>query len=335
MSGHPTIEVVRGRLGDERAAQLLAFWAREAGLGEAEGRERLPQVVCVALDADGEVAGACSAYPSPMALLGGRAFWIYRSLVRADVPAAWPALANTAFHALEAEAGPGDDAPFGLAMLIDDRDLMEREREAVWSWPGGLYAGYLRDGRQVRLRYFETAMTRPVEAGAGFYAPLDPAYRVEPFAEQDAIDADAIVELWRSERILSVDEARRRLDEVLLVASHDGEPVGVSTVYLDRNQQLGMDLWHYRTFVAAAHRGTHVAWALLLASRDLLQYRFVAGLDTRAAGIAGVIEHESISRRSNDAGWDALGFSLIGEDGNGHAVRVHYFPGALVPPPSG
>jgi hypothetical protein len=72
------IEVVRGRIGDERADQLLDFWSRQGVLEGAAARERLPEVVCVALDGEGEIVGANSVYPQDVPLIGRR-FWIYRS----------------------------------------------------------------------------------------------------------------------------------------------------------------------------------------------------------------------------------------------------------------
>ena len=55
---------------------------------------------------------------------------------------------------------------------------------------------------------------------------------------------------------LSEEEARRRLSEVLLVATTDsGKLVVVSSAYIQHNPQLRMDLWYYRAFVARAVRG--------------------------------------------------------------------------------
>ena len=59
---------------------------------------------------------------------------------------------------------------------------------------------------------------------------------------------------------LSGVEARRRLSEVLLVATTDSRGlVGVSSAYVQHNPQLRMDLWYYRAFVARAHRKSNVA----------------------------------------------------------------------------
>ena len=120
------------------------------------------------------------------------------------------------------------------------------------------------------------------------------------------------------------------MNEVLLVATDPGgEPVGVSTAYLQRNEQLRMDLWHYRAFVASGHRMTNVAQILARDGRDELQQRFVTGRDARAGGILYEVENEAVKRHAPYALWRRLDFLFIGENARGDHVRVHYFPGAL------
>jgi len=111
--------------------------------------------------------------------------------------------------------------------------------------------------------------------------------------------------------------------------------VAVSTAYLQRNAQLRMDLWYFRTFVSAAHRNTHVATQLTFHNRDLLQQRFVAGEDTRAGGIAFELENEGMRKHFNKAVWQPADFIFVGDNPEGVPLRVHYFPGARVGAPPG
>lgn len=143
-----------------------------------------------------------------------------------------------------------------------------------------------------------------------------------------------IVELWLAEGVLPPDVAARRVSEVLHVAVADGGGLaGVTTAYIARNEQLRMDLWHLRAFVATEHRMTSIALDLLRASRDHLEERFVTGADTRAAGMALVIANKSLQHHNPHGNWRRAGVAFIGVDERGDWVRVRYFPGALAPGP--
>jgi hypothetical protein len=164
---------------------------------------------------------------------------------------------------------------------------------------------------------------------------LDEGYRIELFAEQDAVSTEDVLALWGRELPFAEEELRRRIHEVLLVATTDGgELVGVSSAYLQQNEQLAMDLWYYRAFVASGHRQSNVAVNLALIGRDHLEQRFVSGADPRAGGMVYEVEHEGLKRHFDDALWLPTDFTFIGENERGDHVRVRYFPGALAPEPA-
>jgi hypothetical protein len=152
-----SIEVVRGRLSDDRAEAILRFWAAAGALEGEAARRRLPEVVCVLTDGSGEVAGVNSVYPESLGLIGGRRFWIYRSFLAPAAAGATDAMIEAAFEALEEEFDPGGEGPIGLCLAIADRAEMKRRSEAEWANPRMLYAGYFPDGRQVRIAYFAGA----------------------------------------------------------------------------------------------------------------------------------------------------------------------------------
>ena len=154
-----TIEVARGRMSDALAASLLRFWASTGALDEAAARRRLPEVVCVLRDAGGRIVGSSSVFPDVVPLVGGRRFWVYRSFLLPSAAGAFDAMVAAAFRTLEAEFDPAGAGPIGLCLLIGDRALLERRPDAEWSDPRLFYAGYLADGRQVRIGYFEGATT--------------------------------------------------------------------------------------------------------------------------------------------------------------------------------
>jgi hypothetical protein len=327
------IEVVHGRVDEALARDLVSFWTSRGALDQAAARERLAQVVCVLRDRRGQIAGVNSAYPAAVPQIGGRTFWIYRSYLPDVPPEAWPAMANHAFLALQAGYRRTDGGPVGVCWAIDDPDRLAQHPEALWLWPVSMYAGYLPDGRQLRIRYFEGSVVGAPRPVVDFGTGVDRAYRIDVFGEQAAVGADAVVELWSREGALEPDEARRRVDEVLLVATHESgpEPVAVATAYIDRNEQLGMDLWHLRAFVAEAHRFTRTGWTMLMIARDHLQQRFVGGQDVRAGGIVLELENEGLMHRFDEAIWLPADFTYIGENARGDHVRVHFFPGALAP----
>lgn len=164
---------------------------------------------------------------------------------------------------------------------------------------------------------------------------LDEGYRIELFAEQDGVSAEDVLALWGRELPLADEERGRRIHEVLLVATTDGgELVGVSSAYLQQNEQLAMDLWYYRAFVASGHRQSNVAVNLALIGRDHLEQRFVSGADPRAGGMVYEVENEGLKRHFDDALWLPTDFTFIGENERGDHVRVRYFPGALAPEPA-
>src|SRR4051794_5542863 len=57
-------------MSEERADQLLGFWSSRGVLEGPAARARLSQVVCVALDGDGQIIGTNSAYPQSLPFIG-------------------------------------------------------------------------------------------------------------------------------------------------------------------------------------------------------------------------------------------------------------------------
>jgi len=154
--GGMTIETVRGNLSDGTAQEVLAFWEEKGALTGDAARERLRELVCVLRGDDG-IVGVNSVYAEKVPLVGNRPFWVYRSLLDATAAERWIDMVRAAFEALSAKFDPEAGGPVGICVLIDDRDLMRRHPEAEWADPRLLYAGYTRDGRQVRIGYFPGA----------------------------------------------------------------------------------------------------------------------------------------------------------------------------------
>jgi hypothetical protein len=151
------IELVRGTLDESRGADVLAFWSEHGVLSEAKAAQRLGEVVCVLRDSAGVVVGVNSAYESRIPLFGDRRLWIYRMLLPGEAADSYMPMLAAAHGALESEFDPEGDDPLGLCLFVADAEVMRRHPEAIWPDGGMIHAGYLPDGRQIRIGYFEGA----------------------------------------------------------------------------------------------------------------------------------------------------------------------------------
>jgi hypothetical protein len=322
-----TIDAVRGGLDDATAQRLRAFWAQHGALDGDAATRRLAEVVCVLRGPDGSLAGAASVFPTDLPLIGNRRFYVLRTLLPGLARERFFDVFATAYEVLDAEYDGVAEAPIGLCALLEEPERRARP-EAEWLDPRTIYAGYLGDGRQVRLAYFSAAVSASTW-------PVPPDYDVVPFATQDMVSADDVIAMWTAEGALPAAEARRRVDELLFVATdREGALAGVSTRYLHRNEQLGMDLWHFRVFVAQAFRKSFVATSLAVLGREYLRDAYVSGRDTRAPGLIYEVESPILKQFFPNAVWFPADVIYIGDSPHGAHVRVHYFPGAVAPEPS-
>jgi hypothetical protein len=120
--------------------------------------------------------------------------------------------------------------------------------------------------------------------------PLVGDYAIHAFAETDAVTEADVLALWAREGAVPEDEARRRVSEVEMVATYEGELVGIMSAYLARNEQLRIDAWHGRVFVADAHRKSHVAAHMTVPGRERVMARVARG---EAPGVAWIVEVEN------------------------------------------
>src|SRR4029079_7561569 len=164
---------------------------------------------------------------------------------------------------------------------------MDASPEAIWPDTELMFAGYLDDGRQVRIRYFWGAAIGPgypdsptIEASRVSEYPLAEGYRIRPVSKDGPITPDDVLRLSRREQAAPPGEADRRVQEVKLVGIDPaGAVAGVSSLFLRHNPQLQTDLWYYRTYVARDHRHSGLAAQLIFRNRDLMDQRYVSGAD--------------------------------------------------------
>jgi hypothetical protein len=181
---------------------------------------------------------------------------------------------------------------------------------------------------------------RPVEerhySGEFVFEP-EPGYRTELFGQGGCSVTDAdVLAMWEAEGALPADAARERLPEVLLAGVHEEKGLaGIATTYLREVEQIGMELWHTRIFIAREHRQGNLGLVLIERAVRTHRERYLSGADTRGAGMAFVVENKGLRERFNQAFWLQPEATFIGENADGYHVRVDYFPGATVPPPPG
>jgi hypothetical protein len=332
MSGAGSIEVqvVRDRLDAGLEQELLSFWERRAGFGGDEAGRRLDDVVCV-LRRDGRLAGVSSVSSAEVELVGGRRFWIFRTLLDEGLEEQQRALIGATFHALDADRDGTPEAPEGLCVLLDE-EQRRRWPEAEWPDPRMIFAGYQSDGRQVRIAYFTDQIHTDPEPEGGWRAP--PGYEFALFKGQTRISAEDVISVWATEGGLPRQEAERRVAEVLFVGiDARGQLAAISTAYLARNNQLLADFWHVRVLVREAHRKSNISIGLSATIRGYLEQRFVGGEDRRGLGFIFEIENEGLKRYFPKGVWNEWDVRFIGENARGAHVRVHYFPGVHTPEP--
>jgi len=141
-----------------------------------------------------------------------------------------------------------------------------------------------------------------------------------------------VIRLWTSEAGLPEQEARRRVSEVVRVATDgSGGLCGISTAYVARQEQLELPMWHIRAFVSDAHRAGNLASNLLLAVRLHAIDEHASGRRTDAPGAVVEVENTLVERRFPQAIWPYNNFAFIGVTPAGAHLRVFWFEGARIP----
>lgn len=152
------IENVRGRLDEARAQQVRSFLTEGGGSAGAAERDWLTELVCVLLDGSDGVVGISSVHEDSVPIIGDRTFWIYRAILSPEAAAEDAhALIEATHRALNVEFKEGRSEAPGMCCFVSDPAMLVRHPQAVWPGTGMIYAGYLEDGSQVRIGYFEGA----------------------------------------------------------------------------------------------------------------------------------------------------------------------------------
>ena len=183
----------------------------------------------------------------------------------------------------------------GLGAIIEGPNLFDRAREPYW--PNTQYGvvGYTKEGRQVRVSWFEhfrfdetlpelTAPTLPL------VIPPDIEFRPAWRLVDPQIEADAIA-FWKRLAILPENVTpEERAKELVLAAYRGGRIVGVITAEVGILPQVRARLAMLRTAVDPDLRRSHVGLAMMLDAQHMLETWSAEHPGERLAGTGGVVE---------------------------------------------
>ena len=151
---------------------------------------------------------------------------------------------------------------------------------------------------------------------------------------------DEVVRFWLAVGAITDLATAKERSRQLLVVARDmaGQVAGVSTAVRMLVDQLGLECFYYRTFIAPdarvrGLRSTRLGWRIFHESYRLLDERFAQGNDREVLGLYAEVENASIMRHRNEAVWkdDGMNFVFIGRTTGGQHKRVWYFSDARIP----
>lgn len=152
------LEVVRGARSPALDDELIRFWTDRKALAEPVARARLGHVVCVLRGPDGAIAAVNSVFDEVVPEIGGRRFWVYRTLTpTAEGREALDEMVAATRERLQSELSGRRGEPIGICLRVTDRETIERRNRPVWPISELMFAGYTESGRQLRVVYFDGA----------------------------------------------------------------------------------------------------------------------------------------------------------------------------------
>lgn len=150
---------------------------------------------------------------------------------------------------------------------------------------------------------------------------LHPAWR----RDNEQFERDAVA-FWNRLGILPpAVTPEDRAKELAAVAYKDGKLVAVTTIALARIEEVRARLGMLRGATDPEHRRGHVAWALALFTRDLIERWANEHPEERVGGIGAVVESEDLRGREKQPIWPKTGLILVGYTAKGLQLRVSWF----------
>ncbi|MBP8081150.1 MAG: hypothetical protein KAY12_03240 [Arenimonas sp.] len=144
-----------------------------------------------------------------------------------------------------------------------------------------------------------------------------------------------LVAFWISNKAIGDEKlaAGRAKEAICLIRSEQGAIVGVSTAQPRIVPRLRQPMYYYRQFFAEEVRGQHLAAPVGAKSREVLQQYELSLPKPQCIGLIFELENQVIAARRNEAQWKE-GWTFIGYSPKGLHLRVSYFDGVRLHPPS-
>lgn len=139
--------------------KVMAFWKDLNALPQSvDIKERARQLVFVATDND-QVIGVTTAQKAKVAKLNNNNFYIFRTLIhpRYRIPGLVDKMAVLTRDFLESLYTSGKSECIGLITTIENEQLKQERREAVFPSTQLVFIGQTKAGHHVRLYYFKGA----------------------------------------------------------------------------------------------------------------------------------------------------------------------------------
>jgi len=150
---------------------------------------------------------------------------------------------------------------------------------------------------------------------------LRPAWR----RDDPEMTADAIA-FWRRLSLLPAGVTpEERAKELAAAAYRDGALAAVTTLQLGRLDQVRARVAMLRGATDPDHRRSHVAQALAIYTRDLIERWSAEHPEERIAGMGAVIESANLRGREKEPVWPTTGLNLIGYTPEGRQLRLYWF----------
>lgn len=146
-------------IGETDAADVIAFWQREGAIQDpGQASERVKQVVMLARDARGDVAGVCTALAATPAQLGQPMYYWRTFVGRAHRGSSlMMGFLKRSCKLLEDYARANSFPCVGILLELENDGFRVKGRKAVWFNPAFVYIGKSPRELEVRVLYFKGA----------------------------------------------------------------------------------------------------------------------------------------------------------------------------------